>query len=145
MKLNLLYCGLGEMFSEAFQSAEKAKLEIENQSNAIMAMRNFLQKSFWGNLLDNARRSKTSLWVGVQKNRLKNQETRSLVAKSLSNTDANERKLVDLLNNMAKLCNEMSDSKVGKNLAFNNIDYFNELNAEWLLLIDDIMKIIQIT
>jgi hypothetical protein len=46
---------------------------------------------------------------------------------------------------MAKLCNEMSDSKVGKNLAFNNIDYFNELNAEWLLLIDDIMKIIQIT
>jgi len=143
MKLDGLYQGLGDMFSAALQSADKAKFELEHQSDSIMAMRNFLQKSFWGNLLGFAKQTKPSLWQGFQKSKLSQLDTRDLVAKSLSNNPSDERKLVQSLQDMADLCDEMSNSQVGKNLGFNNLSLFNALFTRWLLLIDDIVRILQ--
>lgn len=144
MKLNRLYQGLGDMFSAALQSADKAKFDLEHQSDSIMAMRNFLQKSFWGNLLGFARHIQPSLWQGFQKSKLSQPDTRDLVAKSLSNNPSDERKLVQSLKDMADLCDEMSDSKVGKNLGFDNLPLLNTLFTRWLLLIDDIVRILQL-
>lgn len=144
MKLDKLYQGLGDMFSAALQSADKAKLKLEHQSDSIMAMRNFLQKSLWGNFLGCARQTKPSLWRGFQKSKLSQPDTRDLVAKSLSNNPSDERKLVQSLQDMADLCNEMSDSQVGKNLGLDNLALLNTLFTRWLLLIDDIVRILQL-
>ena len=111
------------MFSAALQSVDKAKIELEHQSDSIMAMRNFLQKSFWGNLLGFAKQTKSSMWQGFQKSKLRQPDTRDLVAKSLSNNPTDERKLVQLLQDMADLCNEMSQPQVGKNLGFDDLPF----------------------
>ena len=140
ISLDKLYQGLGDMFSSALQSVDKAKIELKHQSNSIMAMRNFLQKSFWGNLLGFARKTKPSIWRGFQKSKLRQPDTRNLVAKSLSNHLSDEKKLVQLLQDMADLCNEMSNSQVGKNLGFDNLPYLNALFTRWFLLIDEIVR-----
>jgi hypothetical protein len=142
-KLEKLYQGLGDKFSVALQSADKAKSDLEHQSNSIMAMRNFLQ-SFWGSLLELARQSKPSIWQGFQKSKLSQPDTRDLVAKSFSNNLIDERKLVQLLQNMSDLYNEMSGSEVGKNLGLNNLPIHNTLFTRWFLLIDDLARILQV-
>lgn len=139
--LDDLYPGLGSMFLEAVQSAEKAKNGLENKSNAIMAMRNFLQKSFWGNLLQLALALDPPTWQGFQKRKLKQSDTRDLVAKSLSDNQADERKLVEYFQIMDDLSDDLSNSEVGKNLLFDDQDLLNSLFAEWFLLIDDVVKI----
>lgn len=141
--LNKFQPALGDLFSAALQSTDKAKSELELQSDSIMAMRNFLQ-SFWGNILERARESKPSIWKGIQKSKLSQAEPRDLVASSLSNNSSDERKLVQLLKNMADLYNEMSDSQVGKNLGFYDLQQHNALFTRWLLLIDNVTKIIQV-
>jgi hypothetical protein len=143
MKLNKLYQGLGDLFSSALQSTDKAKFELEHQSDSIMAMRNFLI-NFWGNLLDLARQTKPSIWRGFQRKKLSQPGTRDLVSKSLSNNPSDERKLVQLLQNLADLSSEMSSPQVGKNLGLDDLPLLNALFTRWLLLIDDLVRILQI-
>ena len=144
ISLDKLHQGLGDMFSAALQSVDKAKIELDLQSDSIMAMRNFLQISFWGNLIEFARQTKPSIWQGFQKSKLSQPDARDLVAKSFSNNSSDERKLVQLLQDMADLCNEMSNSQVGKNLVLDNLPLLKSLFTRWLLLIDGIVSILQI-
>ena len=65
------------MFSVALQSVDKAKLGFENQSNSIMAMRNFLQNSFWGYLLELARKNQPIEWRCYQKNKVSQPDTQN--------------------------------------------------------------------
>jgi hypothetical protein len=143
IELDKLYQGLGDMFSAALQSADKPKTELENQSDSRMAMRNFLQ-SFWGNLLSFARQNDPPLWRRYQKSKLSQPDTRYLVAKSLSSNPNDERKLMQLLQDMSEIYKEMSSPQIGKNLALDNLSLFNTLFTRWFLLTDDIVKILNI-
>lgn len=142
-KLEKIHQGLGVMFSSALQTLDQSKTGIVNQSVGIMAMRSFLQ-SFWGNLLNYARNSKPSFWEGIQKSKLSQQVTRDLVAKSLCEEISIERKLLQLLSTMNTLHDEMSDSKVGKNLLFSDNFRLEQLFSKWFLLVDDIVSILNL-
>ena len=52
--------------------------------------------------------------------------------------------LVQLLGNMNGLCKEMSDTQVGKNLIFDNMSLLNNLFIRWILLIDDIVRLLKL-
>ena len=142
--LDKLSQGLSGKFSLVLQSVDKAKIKFELQSGSVMAMRDFLSINFWGNLLEFARRTKPLMWQGFQKSKLKQSDTRDLVAKSLSNNLSDERKLVQLFQDMADLCNEMSNTQVGKNVGLDDLPLLNTLFTRWFLLIDEIVRILQL-
>jgi hypothetical protein len=142
-EVNKLFQGLGDKFLAALRSVDRAKVELANHSDGIMAMRNFIP-NFWGELLAHAKQTKPLLWRRFQKGSLHQSDSRDLVAKSLGNNPNDERKLVQLLQNMSELSKEMSSLQLAKNLGLNNPLLLNTLFTRWFLLVDDVVKILQL-
>lgn len=138
-KLDTLFPGfkVGNSFKEAMQGADIAQSSIANQSNAMMGMRNFLDKSLWGNLVELARKNNPS----IQKGKLSNSNIQNKVARALADDPSDERKLIELLHSMDNLRCSMSSGD-GKELNSDNLPLFSNYFSAWILIIDDILSLL---
>jgi hypothetical protein len=133
-----------EKYQTVQSSIESAKIDLESISGASMNMRQFLS-DLWGTIANEALKRKPDEWKkrNIQHKMFRNRNHRILVAECLSSNPIDRDKLIQTLDGMYTLWGNLSDSNFGKNLLNMDNENFTASATQWLLLIDDLIKVIK--
>jgi hypothetical protein len=136
-RLNKIGKKLGDSFNIAQQSVEKARAELIGIDQAAIQLRDVLQQ-LWGCLAnwvrDNCPQYKDSeLELGREKHR-------GFAIECLANDDASNVQFTYLLENMASIHEEISETQFGKNPLTNNSAKLIGLYRRWILVVDDVVN-----
>jgi hypothetical protein len=125
-------------------SLESAKIDLETISGASMNMRQFLS-DLWGTIANEAIKRKPDEWKkrNIQRKMFRNKDHRILVSDCLSSNPIDREKLIQTLDGMYTLWGNLSDSNFGKNLLNIDTENFTASATQWLLLIDDLVRVIK--
>jgi hypothetical protein len=136
-RLNKIGENLGDSFNIAQQSVEKARAELIGIDQAAIQLRDVLQQ-LWGCLAnwvrDNCPQYKDS------KLELRREKHRGFAIECLANDDASKVQLTYLLENMASIHEEISETQFGKNPLTNNSARLIGLYRRWILVVDDVVN-----
>ena len=143
--LDKLDVDIRKKYQVAQASLERAKIGLEAISGASMNMRQFLS-DLWGTIANEAIKRKPDEWKknNIQHKMFRNQDHRILVANCISGNSVDQVKLEQTLDGMYVLFSQLSDPKFGKNLLNIDNESFSISATQWLLLIDDFIRVIEL-
>lgn len=126
---------LGEMFSVAVNSFEKARSEILGVDQSAIQLRDVLQH-LWGGLANLARAKNPA--IKDSKLELGSKRHRGFVSESITKDGLDKEKTFALLGIMAEISSELSQTNFGKNPLSTDVKKLEGLYTRWLLVIDDV-------